>query len=78
MPPAPAIMPHFLDANVPNALEKSGFITAPSVTTAASPTKVYNFVSLYNLTQSQTIAMSTFQSTICTTNIILDQTIAMS
>jgi hypothetical protein len=50
--PTPAIMPLFLDVDVPNALEKRGFITAPSVTTAASTAKVYNFVSLYNLTQS--------------------------
>jgi hypothetical protein len=48
-------MPLYLDINVPDALEKSGFITALSVTTAASTAKVYDFVSLYNLTQSKTI-----------------------
>jgi hypothetical protein len=53
-------MPLFLEVYVPNALEKRGFITAPSVTTAASTAKVYNFVSLYNLTQSQTISYVDF------------------
>jgi hypothetical protein len=53
-------MPLFLDVDVLNALEKRGFITAPSVTTAASSAKVYNFASLYNLTQSKTIGYVNF------------------